>query len=121
VDPQGINLCQGGSTADANTDINGDTTISGTLNGGGWVQSGMAVYVSGNAITGGTGAPFGLDINSPDINGDRIVDLIDIGLFASDLLVYAFRSDFVNPNVPPLVIDLSDIGRFAAFIGVECQ
>lgn len=111
-----INLCQGGSVADADTDANGDTTISGTASGGGWTTNGMSVYVSGVAITGGDGPTISLDVNSPDINGDRIVDLIDVGLFASDLLAYQFRSDLVFSGV----IDLSDVGRFASFINAAC-
>jgi hypothetical protein len=111
-----INLCQGGSTADADTDANGDTEISGTLTGGGWTKDGMSVFVSGVAITGGSGPIISTDVNSPDINGDRIVDLIDVGSFAADLLAYQFRSDLVFSGV----IDLSDVGRFASFINASC-
>lgn len=116
-----INLCQGGSTADANTDANGDTTISGTLAGGGWTVSGMSVYISGIAVT-TLGVPdvLGIDINSPDISGNRSVALEDVGTFAADLLAYDFRSDLVPNDPNPPAIDLSDVGRFAAHIGHAC-
>jgi hypothetical protein len=111
-----INLCQGGSVADADTDAAGLTTMSGVISGGGWTLGGTSVYVSGTAIAGGDGPDLGIDINSPDNNGDRLVDLIDIGNFASDLLSYRYRSDLVFSGV----IDLSDVGRFAANIGKVC-
>lgn len=116
-----INLCQGGATADANTDAGGNTTISGTFAGGGWTQSGLSVYISGIAIT-TAGVPdvYAIDVNSPDINGDRQVSLPDVGIFAGDLLAYQFRSDLVPNDPDPPAIDLSDVGRFAAHIGHVC-
>jgi hypothetical protein len=116
-----INLCQGGSGADANTDVNGDTTISGTLGGGGWTLSGLSVYISGIVVT-TLGVPdvLAIDVNSPDISGNRSVALEDVGTFAADLLAYHFRSDLVPNDPNPPAIDLSDVGRFAAHIGHAC-
>lgn len=113
-----INLCQSGSTADAQTDGAGFTTISGVMAGGGWTQSGMSVYVSGVAVTGGSGPVLNIDLNSPDITRDRIVDLGDISLFQSDVLPpnNAFRSDYTHDGI----VDLGDISLFSSWIGDSC-
>lgn len=116
-----INLCQGGSTADADTDDNGFTTITGIISGGGNTQAGMSVYVSGVALTltvDGVDTVIDLDVNSPDINGDRVVDLSDISIFSGDLAppANAFRSDFNHSGN----VDLSDISLFSGWIGESC-
>jgi len=120
ADPEGFTLCQGGSYADQSTDENGYTTISGVHAGGGWVQSGMAVYISGIVAGGGDGPILPIDTNGPDLNGDRVVDLIDVGFFSADLLepIAPFRSDLVDAGPGP--VDLADVGRLAAHIGHEC-
>ena len=52
LDPQvGVRICDGGSSADGNTDRNGQTTISGRLWAGGNSQ-GMRLYLAGQASTG---------------------------------------------------------------------
>lgn len=115
-----INLCQGGSTADADTDASGFTTITGLISGGGYTQAGMSVYVSGVALTlnddGTGGTSISLDVNSPDINGDRTVDLSDIALFSGDLVAYDFRSDYNHDST----VDLSDIALFSGWISEVC-
>lgn len=116
-----INLCQGGSAADADTDANGFTTITGIISGGGNTQAGMSVYVSGVALTltvDGVDTVIDLDVNSPDINGDRVVDLSDISIFSGDLAppATAFRSDFNHSGN----VDLSDISLFSGWIGEVC-
>jgi hypothetical protein len=113
-----INLCQSGSTADAATNSAGFTTISGIISGGGWTQAGASAYVSGVAITGGNGPVLSIDFNSPDINGDRIVDLGDIGLFQIDVQPpnNAFRSDYTHDGI----VDLGDIGLFSIWIDDVC-
>ncbi len=115
-----INLCQGGSTADADTDANGFTTITGIIRGGGWTQAGMSVYVSGIAITlnndGTGGTTLNIDVNSPDIQGDRVVDLSDISLFTGDLVTFHFRSDYNHDGI----VDLSDISLFSSWIDEVC-
>jgi len=110
-----ISLCQGGSTADANTDAAGVTTISGTIAGGGWTQSGMQVYLAGTPLAGPTLA---IELNSCDINGDLVVNVGDIGDFAIDFADpdFEFRSDFV----PDGVINLADIGELAIHNGERC-
>jgi hypothetical protein len=110
-----LSLCQGGSTADANTNASGVTTISGTIGGGGFTQAGLGVYLSGVAIN---GTSISIDVNSCDTSGDLKVDLVDLGDFASDFTggVYNFRSDF-DFNA---ALDLADVGRFAQFFGDLC-
>jgi len=118
-----INLCQSGGTADAATDAAGFTTITGVLRGGGHTQGGCAVYVSGVAVEGPGGTPgvpksLPVDINSPDITGDRIVELADITAFSGDLTPpsNAFRSDFTHNGI----VDLPDISLFSGWIGDSC-
>lgn len=115
-----IALCQGGSVADADTDNDGRTTISGVVSGGGTNPNGMAVYVSGVALTllsdGTGGIAMDFWVNSPDINGDLSIDLSDISLFTVDLSTYNYRSDY---NWDGLV-DLSDISLFANAIDTFC-
>lgn len=116
--PGDINLCNGGAAADGNTNAAGQTTISGTLAGGGWTQAGVRVFLAGVAIT-GTGA-LSIDINSPDITGDLIVDLADIGPFSDELnnqTATLFRADYFDDGL----IDLADIGIFSTWIGDICQ
>lgn len=108
-----IALCQGGSVADFNTNAAGVTTISGGISGGGFTQSGLQVYLAGVAI----GAALGINANSPDINGDLVVNLADIGSFAADFTgSYAFRSDFdANGS-----INLGDLGVLASNNNQSC-
>jgi hypothetical protein len=116
--PGEINLCNGGAAADGNTSASGQTTISGTIAGGGHTQNGVRVFLAGVAIT-GTGA-LSIDINSPDITGDLVVDLADIGPFSDELnnqTASLFRADYFDDGT----IDLADIGIFSAFIGDTCQ
>ena len=111
-----VNLCPGGSTADADTDNFGYTTISGVISGGGTNNAGMSVYVSGVALTttvGGTDTVLDFWVNSPDINGDHEVALGDITLFSNDLTLYNYRSDYNWDGA----VDLSDITLFSNAIG----
>jgi hypothetical protein len=53
-------------------------------------------------------------VNSPDINGDGIVNLADVGAFAADYVTgYAFRSDFNGDGV----LNLIDVAVMAAHFG----
>lgn len=114
-----LSMCQGGSVADANTDGFGNTTISGAAAGGGWTLSGCRVYLAGVAVLGGpTAGLLGLDVNSPDINGDLIVNLVDLGAFSQDFNnpAYNFRSDFTCDGIE----NLADVGRFAIHNSEVC-
>jgi hypothetical protein len=108
-----ISLCQGGSTADGNTNAAGVTTISGGISGGGFTQSGLQVYLAGVAI----GEALGINAVSPDNNGDLVVDLADFGEFGEDFgLGYAFRSDYDSD----LVTNLGDFGFFGTAFDTNC-
>ena len=115
-----IVLCQGGSTADADTDGNGMATLSGAISGGGGSTTGMAVYVSGVAVTlnadGTGGISLPINVNSPDLTGDLAVDISDIGVFSGDLVTYDFRSDYTHDGL----VDISDIGLFSTWMNETC-
>jgi hypothetical protein len=107
-----IALCQGGSTADANTDVAGVTTISGVIGGGGFTLL-TQVYISGSPLQ---GADLTVAMNSPDINGSLVVDLVDFSAFGGDFGSNAFRSDFSFNNV----VDLTDFSIFGQSFGESC-
>jgi len=110
-----IALCQGGSNADGNTDANGDTTISGPAAGGGWTQSGLQVYMAGTPMA---GPVLLIDVNSPDINGDLVVNVIDLGDFSIDFGAgVGFRSDFIFDGV----LNIADVGEYALHNQEVCQ
>lgn len=63
---------------------------------------------------------YGMDlfINSPDINGDLVVNMTDTILYSGDLSGgYNYRSDFNWDGV----INVTDTAIFAAAIGAHCQ
>lgn len=109
-----ISLCPGGSVADANTNALGQTTMSGNISGGGWTQSGMQVYLGGIPLN---GLNLDIDVNSPDMNKDRIVNVADVGEFAIDFSgAYAFRSDFIADGT----LNIADVGEFAIHNSETC-
>ena len=110
-----LNVCVAGALADANTDAEGITTISGSLAAGGWTLDGLRVYLGGTPVTGDV---LPIDVNSPDIDGDRTVNVTDVGLFATDYSsgTYSYRSDFDQSGT----LDLVDVGIFAGHVGDTC-
>jgi hypothetical protein len=115
ANPSDLSLCPGGSVADGNTDATGRTTISGTLRGGGFTQGGLAVLLAGTPISGSPSLP--VLVNSPDITGDLMVNLGDVGPFSSNLNgTYGFRSDFFHDGI----INLADVGVFSEHLGATC-
>ena len=78
-----------------------------------------AVMINGDALTTNPGLP--LKFNSPDINGDLVVNLSDIvaftqllgGNFGDNPL---FAGDFNNDGT----INLSDVVRMTGGIGAAC-
>ena len=123
LEAPGVVMCVGGANADGNTDADGWFTFSGRFNGGGWTDAnlgtpGLQVMVSGIALDDQFVQirPHIL-VNSPDVNGDGMVNMADIPPFADDYYgAYAFRSDFQWDGV----INLSDVTRFAASLGESC-
>ncbi len=111
----GMAACTGGTTADANTDIDGITTWATPLQAGGSSQAGTQVSISGANLN---GPALNIDHNSADINGDGNVNLTDVPLFAGDFYGggYVFRSDFAFDGA----VNLSDVVRLAQALGASC-
>ncbi len=105
--------------ADGPSDVNGDVTFSLPLVGGGWSDGQVAAFLLGTRalnIGGWVESPLPLRVNSPDITGDRVVNLTDITLFVQDLGEYAYRSDYNWDGN----INLTDVTLFAQAIGAIC-
>ena len=101
-------------------DINGNTQIDGVLGTGGWTQAGLQVYLgplSNRFPLNGPLLP--IDLNSPDITGDGLVDLADWNLIGADFssFAYEFRSDFNHD----LFNDVADLATMAAHICHSCD
>jgi len=113
---QGLISCVGGSIADANTDADGVTTWSRPLQAGGASQTACAIFINGSAVMYPSSLP--LQFNSPDINGDGLINLTDVSLLAGDYYssTYQFRSDFARDGN----INLSDLAKFVPALGANC-
>jgi uncharacterized membrane protein len=111
-----LSSCPGGCSADANTDASGETTISGAACAGGWALGGLRVFVAGTPIIGTPALE--IEVNSPDLDGNRAVDLADLGDFAIDYHdpTYNFRSDITGDGIE----DIADVGEFAIHYGEAC-
>ena len=112
----GLALCPGGADADGSTDVNGQTTFSNAVFGGGASASGEGtiILVNGSALTQGA---INMSFNSPDISGDLIVNLSDISLFAGYYYgSYSYAADFYWDAV----LNLSDISLLASGNGAAC-
>ena len=103
----GVSICPGGSVADASTDVNGMTEFQDPLRAGGWSLGGTRVLINGNALINSVN----LNFNSPDVNGNLVVNVTDVQLFAEDFfgVGYGFRSDFFFDGI----VNLSDLPRLA--------
>ena len=111
----GLAFCMGGSIADANTDQDGNTRWSLSLMGGGWDEGNCRVMVSGMPL--GAAAGLTLNFNSPDLDGNRAVNLGDIAEFAQDYFGgYTFRSDLARDGK----VNLSDLAVLAMAMGKIC-
>jgi hypothetical protein len=120
----GATACLGGTLADDNSDSEGWITFSRHLEmGGSNDPSGSSqlstVKLLGLALRDQNGQFISPDIavNSPDINGDLVTDLLDLSLFASDFFgSYAYRSDFFWDGA----VNLADLASMAHWYGCEC-
>ncbi|MEZ4386502.1 MAG: hypothetical protein R3D98_02780 [Candidatus Krumholzibacteriia bacterium] len=111
----GLTFCDGGTAADASTDIDGMTTWSNPLAAGGnSAGETTRVIVAGAPLA---GAGLSLTFNSADINGDLIVNLSDVATFTQALATYTYDADFNNDGI----INLSDVARFTQGIGTSCN
>lgn len=117
-------ICGSGFSPDGPSGADGLVTFSGPLAGGGWHDGPTYVYVNGNPAYDPTDYPWywehpplPLHFNSPDIDGDGLVNLADLSLLASDFFgQFHYRSDFNHDGV----LNLSDIGNFAINVGTGC-
>jgi len=112
-------FCPGGTVADGNTDVNGQTTWTGTLFAGGFSETtgtvpALIIMVNGSALT---QPPLDYRFNSADLNADLIVNLTDVVLFAAIYYgAYGYEADLYWDGV----INLSDIVLLAQGMGAEC-
>ncbi len=115
TDDDGLVPCTWGPNPDNHTDINGMTQWTQPVFAGGHSQGPVFVMINGSRMTSNAGLP--LRFNSPDINGDGIVNLSDTGVLASDYYIgYQFRSDFNGDGQ----LNLSDVGLYARAHGAQC-
>lgn len=111
-----LSMCH--TEADTQTDNNGVTQFSGVPFGGGWTQGNINVFHNNVA----TDFPGQQNVNSPDISGNGVVNLEDVGDFASDYFawglfqIYNFRSDFIKNGK----IDLADVSEMSVHFGHTC-
>ncbi len=91
------------------------------FSGGGWSLGPLTFFLNGWAADdycrdGTLFPPFAMRFNSPDINADLQVNLIDVVLFSQDFYgAYHYRSDFVWDGE----IDLLDLAVMAQSQGVS--
>jgi hypothetical protein len=114
----GLCICPGGNVADNATDVNGATTFSGTIRGGGCVSS-LQIFADGILI-----CTIPVKTNSPDEvpASPCAVDASDLSALANKLgsiVNYDICFDY-NESGPP-TIDASDVAFFAALLGAGCQ
>lgn len=113
----GMTACYGGfhAHADGPSDQNGVMTFTSALFAGGFSSVGeqLVILINGMPLFG-----YNMDImvNSPDIDGNGVVDLSDIVLFAGDMSGYNFRSDFHQDGV----LNLVDVVIMAGSVGAGC-
>ncbi len=111
-----FNACAGGTIADGPTDGFGIARWTQPLRAGGWSTTRTFVAVCGSYLVSNAG--LALRHNSADLNGDLVVNLADVPLFAHDFHgSYAFRSDLQYDGV----VNLSDIPRLAGAMGAHCR
>ena len=110
------------SNADAASDANGQTTISGSIAAGGYFPDDLHVVAQGMMIGVGCGtdnAAIPLVLVSPDITGDLVVDIVDLAIFAE-----AFSDGTVDPRMDfsgDGQIDVVDLSLFALHLHHQCE
>lgn len=108
--------CANGTIADGPSDLDGSARWREPLRAGGWSTSRTLVVVCGVPLPSNTGLV--LRHNSADLNGDLVVNLADVPLFAADFQSgsNAFRSDLHYDGL----VNLSDIPRLSGAMGRGC-
>jgi hypothetical protein len=108
-----------GGYADAPTDINGTTTFSGSIPGGGSSAMGdgamLRLVIRGTPVL---NQDMDIVLNSPDINGDLKVDLSDTVLFVSRYQSgeYDYAVDYSYDGV----VNLSDLVLYSQALNSAC-
>lgn len=111
----GVVWCVGGACADGPTDRFGRTNWVLPRRAGGHSQAACQVLVNGMVVSDGPGLP--LRINSPDINGDLDVGLVDIALFSAAYFgAYQAAADFTADGT----LNILDVTILAAALGATC-
>lgn len=114
--PSPLPTCSNGAIADSPTDALGMTTWVNPLRSGGYGNRGTKVLVGGNPLLSGD---LNLYHNSPDIDGDLVVNLNDVAMFTvAYFSQYGF--DFVIDFHYDGVINLLDVALMAQSIGAYC-
>jgi hypothetical protein len=115
TEDDGLAFCLWGLHPDDHTDWDGMTRWVQPALAGGSSEGPAIVMVNGAPLTSNDGLP--LRFNSPDLNGDGIVNLTDAGMLSSDYYTgYTFRSDFHRDGL----LNLADIAPFARAYGAQC-
>lgn len=115
--PGMLSPCTEGTIPDFNTDVYGSTQWENPLQAGGWTEGQTFVLINGNALEPGFQNESILRHNSPDINGDLQVNLVDLAIFSIDYTGdYSFRSDFHFDGI----IGLQDLAKFSIAYNASC-
>jgi hypothetical protein len=129
TDDGGLLLCNGGSTADGSTDVNGETTFSGALFAGGGSyydktipsNEQTIVIVDGDPLT-SAGSALDIIFNTADLSRDLIVGVQDTALFkpryinGTTMGLYDYSVDFYFDEQ----ITLSDLVLYAGVSNTTC-
>ena len=112
----GVQACGGALPADHATLVDGSTEWVAPLRAGGHSRGLVRVFTWGGPVFTGDGLP--LQVNSPDLNGDLEVNLLDVPLFAQDYFgeAYSFRADLHYDGV----VNLSDLIPLVQHVGARC-
>ncbi len=118
IEVAGLVFCEDGNIADHDSDFNGQTDFSFPLKGGGCAEDAETWGILDGQPVGGSPNPLlNLNYNSPDMNGDLVVNLTDIVLFADYFSgTYGYCADFYWDGV----INLSDLVVITPHLGHSC-
>ena len=111
----GLMACTGGAIADQSTDVNGYTFFQAPKFAGGQSYGPTRVVINGNGLSNTVDVSY----NSTDIDGDGVVNLIDLQAFTADFFsdpIYHFRSDFFYDSK----VNLIDLPIMARTYGSIC-
>jgi hypothetical protein len=106
----GLVPCIGGATADFATDVDGMTEFNNPPFAGGQSWGPTRVVINGNGLSNTVDVSY----NSPDLDGDGLVNLIDLQAFTADYFdtgVYHYRADLFYDEVVNL-IDLPELSKY---------